>query len=152
MPGSLLHFNGVESVFESPYNALRHVCLHMVNRGTGYKTLKLSKARITLSHSMLNWPWQCTIYCFCFARVRRLVSHNLIERYDWLYSRKRVCFVHRQGKKYGQKHETKRLVEFHNHLHALTMVYMFAFTNILISLILLTGYTGVTQTTGFVYS
>ena len=26
-----------------------------------------------------------------------------------------------QGQKYGQKHETKELVEFHNHLHALTM-------------------------------
>ena len=27
-----------------------------------------------------------------------------------------------QGEKYGQKHETKELVEFHNHLHALTMI------------------------------
>ena len=27
-----------------------------------------------------------------------------------------------QGGKYGQKHETKELVEFHNHLHVLTMV------------------------------
>ena len=27
-----------------------------------------------------------------------------------------------QGKKYGQKHETKELVQFHNHLHASTMV------------------------------
>ena len=26
-----------------------------------------------------------------------------------------------QGQKYGQKHETKELVEFYNHLHALTM-------------------------------
>ena len=27
-----------------------------------------------------------------------------------------------QGQKYGQKHETKELVQFHNHLHALTMI------------------------------
>ena len=27
-----------------------------------------------------------------------------------------------QGQKYGQKHETKELVQFHNHLHALTML------------------------------
>ena len=28
-----------------------------------------------------------------------------------------------QGQKYGQKHETKELFEFLNHLHALTMVW-----------------------------
>ena len=27
-----------------------------------------------------------------------------------------------QGQKYGQKHETKELVEFRNHLHVLAMV------------------------------
>ena len=27
-----------------------------------------------------------------------------------------------QGQKYGQKHKTKELVQFHNHLHALTML------------------------------
>ena len=27
-----------------------------------------------------------------------------------------------QGQKYGQKHETKELVEFHSRLHALTMI------------------------------
>ena len=27
-----------------------------------------------------------------------------------------------QGQKYGQKHETKELVQFHNHLQALTMI------------------------------
>ena len=29
--------------------------------------------------------------------------------------------MHRQGQKYRHKHETKRFVEFHNHLYALTM-------------------------------
>ena len=29
--------------------------------------------------------------------------------------------MHRQGQKYRKKHETKRFVEFHNHLYALTM-------------------------------
>ena len=33
-----------------------------------------------------------------------------------------MCFVQGQGQKYGQKHETKELVEFHNHLYALTML------------------------------
>ena len=55
---------------------------------------------------------------FRFVRVRKLVAHNLIDRFDWLSSRKMVCFVHCQGQKYTQKHETKRLAEFHNHLHA----------------------------------
>ena len=27
-----------------------------------------------------------------------------------------------QSQKYGQKHETKELVQFHNHFHALSMV------------------------------
>ena len=30
--------------------------------------------------------------------------------------------MHRQGQNYRQKHKPKRLVEFHNHLHALTRV------------------------------
>ena len=33
-----------------------------------------------------------------------------------------MCFVQGQGQKYGEKHETMELVEFHNHLHALTIV------------------------------
>ena len=48
--------------------------------------------------------------------------HNLIEGFDWLSSRKEVCFVQGQGQTYGQKHETKEHVEFHTHLHALTMI------------------------------
>ena len=40
----------------------------------------------------------------------------------WLSSRQKVFFVHRKGQKYRQKHETKRLVEFPNHLHALRAV------------------------------
>ena len=30
--------------------------------------------------------------------------------------------MHRQGQKYRQKHERKRLVEFHNHLHVVTFI------------------------------
>ena len=45
-----------------------------------------------------------------------------MEGFDWLFSRKKVRFVQGQGEKYGQKHETKELDEFHNHLHALTMM------------------------------
>ena len=51
--------------------------------------------------------------------------HNLIESFYWLSSqkkKKKVCLVHRQGKKCRQKYETERLVKFRNHLHALTMV------------------------------
>ena len=79
----------------------------IVNRGIGYETLELSKVRTMLLQSMLNWPWPCTIFCFGFARVRKLVAHNLIEGFDWLSSRKKVCFVQGQGQKYWQKHETK---------------------------------------------
>ena len=47
----------------------------------------------------------------------------LIERFDWLSSRKRktcvLCTVKRQ--KYRQKNATKRLVEFRNHFNALTV-------------------------------
>ena len=32
-----------------------------------------------------------------------------------------------QGQEYGQKHGTKELVEFHNHLHALIMVLLQVF-------------------------
>ena len=92
-----------------------------------YETLELSKARTMLLQSMLNWPWPCTIFCFRFAWVRKLVAHNLIEGFDWLSSRKKVCFVQGQGQKYGQKQETKELVQFHNHLHALTMAKYHAF-------------------------
>ena len=51
----------------------------------------------------------------------KLVAHNLIEGFDWLSYRKKVYFVQGQGQKYRQKHQTKEVVEFHNHLHALTM-------------------------------
>ena len=33
-----------------------------------------------------------------------------------------MSFVHRQGQKYRQKHEAKGLFQFHNHVHALTML------------------------------
>ena len=40
-----------------------------------------------------------------------------------ILSKKRpMCFVEGQGQKYGQHHETKEVVEFHNHVHALTIV------------------------------
>ena len=97
----------------------------IVNRGTGYETFELSKARTMLLQWMLNWPWPCTIFCFRFARVRKLVAHDLIEGFDWLSSRKKLCFVQGQGQKYGQKHETKELVQFYNHLHALNMVWCY---------------------------
>ena len=32
-----------------------------------------------------------------------------------------ICFVHDRGQNSQQKHDTKRPVEFHNHLHILTM-------------------------------
>ena len=32
--------------------------------------------------------------------------------------------MYRQGQKYRQKHETKRLFEFHNHVNALTMIHI----------------------------
>ena len=94
----------------------------IVNRGTGYETLELSKARTMLLQSMLNWPWPCTIFCFRFARVRKLVANDLIKGFNWLSSRKKVCFEQGQGQKYGQKHETKEIVQFHNDLHALTIM------------------------------
>ena len=112
-----LHGHGHESC--------RNLYLAIVNRGTGYETLELSKARTMLLQSMLNWPWPGNIFSFCFARVRKLVVHNLIEGFDWLSSRKKVCFVQGQGQKYGQKHETKELVHFHNHFHGLTMIWLF---------------------------
>ena len=79
----------------------------IVNRGAGYETLEPLKARTLLPQSMLNWPWLCTIFCFRFARVCKLVEHNLIEGFDWLSSRKKVCFVQGQCQTYGQKHEKK---------------------------------------------
>ena len=35
---------------------------------------------------------------FRFVQVRKLVAHN----FDWLSSRKKVCFVQRQGQKYAK--------------------------------------------------
>ena len=81
--------------------------LAIVIRGTVYETLKPSKARIDVeltvtlgftSHVFANW-----------LRIIREVLE------------KSVCFVKGQDQKEGQKHNTKELVEFHNHLHALTM-------------------------------
>ena len=43
-----------------------------------------------------------------------------MEEFDWLSFRRKVCFVQGQDQKYGQKYETKELVKFRNHLHALT--------------------------------
>ena len=71
---------------------------------------------------MLNWPWPCTVFFFGLAWVPKLVVHNLIEGFDWSSYQKKVCFVQGQGQKYGQKHQTKELVEFHNHFHALTVL------------------------------
>ena len=50
--------------------------------------------------------------------------------------------MHRQGQKYIQKHETKRLVEFHNHFHALTMVIQYSSYNPSNKKVTLSGETG----------
>ena len=55
---------------------------------------------------------------------RKLVANKLVETFDWLSCRKKYVlsgFMNAQGQKSEQKHETKKLVEFHNQLHKLTM-------------------------------
>ena len=59
--------------------------------------------------------------------VRNLVAGNkFVETFDWLSCRKKCVFVGfcalSKPKKNDKKWPTKKLVEFHNHLHILTMI------------------------------
>ena len=55
--------------------------------------------------------------------VRKLVANKLVETFDWLSCRKKMCFCAASRPKREQKHETKKLVKFLNHLHILTTFY-----------------------------
>lgn len=83
---------------------------------------KTSKARtVLLSHFTSKWP--CTIFCPQFnSQLSCLVVNKLIESFSSSF-RKRVWFEHGQGQNSEQKHKTTKHVEFHNHLHILTMIW-----------------------------
>lgn len=58
--------------------------------------------------------------------VLSLVWKEVANKLDWIgYPAEKSMllsvFVQSQGQKSNQKHETKKLVEVHNHLHILTM-------------------------------
>ena len=74
----------------------------------------ISKAETIQSQLDVKPP--VTLYNLLFL-VRKLISNKLVETFDWLSCRKKRVFsgfVQGQGQKSDQKHETKKLVEFHN--------------------------------------
>ena len=86
----------------------------IVNLGTGYETLGISKAGTI--QSQLDVEPTVTLHKLLFL-VRKLISNKLVEAFDWLSCRKKrafVGFVQGQSQKSEQKHEKKKLVEFHN--------------------------------------
>ena len=85
----------------------------IVNLGTGYETLGISKAGTI--QSQLDVELTVTLHNLLFL-VRKLISNKLVEAFDWLSCRKNRVFVGfpAQGQKSEQRHETKKLVEFHN--------------------------------------
>ena len=86
----------------------------LVNLGTGYETLGISKAGTI--QSQLDVEPTVNMNNLLFL-VRKLISNKLVEAFDWLSCQKSVflsVFVQGQGQKSEQKHETKKLVEFHN--------------------------------------
>ena len=86
----------------------------IVNLGTGYETLGISKAGTI--QSQLDVEPTVTLHNLLFL-VRKLISNKLVEAFDWL-----SCFVQGQGQKSEQKHETKKLVELHNHSTSINYV------------------------------
>ena len=98
------------------------MCESIVNRGTDYKTLKTSKVpenkAVTIDGELT--VTMHTLFVFAshwFANWLRIIQSKDLIGY-LLEKRCVLCTV----PKIQTKHETKRLVEFHNHLHALTMM------------------------------
>ena len=86
----------------------------IVNLGTGYETLGISKAGTI--QWQLDVELTATLQNLLFL-VRKLISNKLVEAFDWSSCRKKRVFVGfcaGSRPKSEQKHETKKLVEFHN--------------------------------------
>ena len=69
---------------------LYSVTLTIVNPGTGYETLGISKAGTI--QSQLDVEPTVTLYNLLFL-VRKLISNKLVEAFDWLSCRKKGVFV-----------------------------------------------------------
>ena len=66
------------------------ICLNIVNLGTGYETLGISKAGTI--QSQLDVEPSVTLHNLLFL-VRKLTSNKLVEAFDWLSCRKKRVFV-----------------------------------------------------------
>ena len=77
----------------------------------------LNRTAAILVHSTnplgIEFYYHANVFLFFrFARACKLVAHNLIEGFDWLSCRKKVCFVQGQGQKYGQNMKQRNLSSF----------------------------------------
>ena len=98
----------------------------IVNLGTGYETLGISKAG-TIQSQLDVEPTE-TLHNLLFL-VSKLISNKLVEGLIGYPAEKSVFlsgFVQGQGQKSEQKHETKKLVEFHNQPTSINYVPNFA--------------------------
>ena len=71
----------------------QHICRvdsSIVNLGTGYETLGISKAGTI--QSQLDVEPTVTLHNLLFL-VRKLISNKLVETFDWLSFRKKCVFV-----------------------------------------------------------
>ena len=74
-------------------------CLQIVNLGTGYETLGISKAGTM--QSQLDVEPTVTLHNLLFL-VRKLIANKLVETLDWLSAEKSMFlsgFVQGQGQK-----------------------------------------------------
>ena len=66
------------------------ISVTIVNLGTGYETLGISKAGTM--QSQLDVELTVTLHNLLFL-VRKLISNKLVEAFDWLSCRKKRVFV-----------------------------------------------------------
>ena len=95
----------------------------IVNLGTGYETLGISKAGTI--QSQLDVEPTVTLHNLLFL-VRKLISNKLVEAFDWLSSAEKSVFCgvlcRVKAKKANKNMKQRNLSSFITSLHLLTML------------------------------
>ena len=95
----------------------------IVNLGTGYETLGISKAGAI--QPQLDFEPTVTLHNLLFL-VLKLISNKLVEAFDWLSCPKKACFCRVlcrvKAKKANKNMKQRNLSSLITSLHLLTML------------------------------